>query len=146
VAALCTNSHVMLELHHAVPMLGAALVPLNIRLSAGEMADLLAHSGTSVLVATHEFADQARQLADQGRLPCFIAGGPDDSYEALVADAAETSPGPVDERQLLSINYTSGTTGRPSDSQWPRRSRWYRRQRIHCRSRSSPRSGLNVIS
>jgi fatty-acyl-CoA synthase len=113
VAALCTNSHVMLELHHAVPMLGAALVPLNTRLSAGEMAGLLAHSGTSALVATHEFADRARQLADRAGLPCFIAGGPDDSYEAWIADAAEASPGPVDERQMLSINYTSGTTGRP---------------------------------
>jgi fatty-acyl-CoA synthase len=33
VAALCTNSHVMLELHHAVPMMGAVLVTLNTRLS-----------------------------------------------------------------------------------------------------------------
>src|SRR6201981_4178850 len=65
VAALCTNSHVMLELHHAVPMAGAALVTLNTRLSAEEMAGLLAHSGSSVLVATHEFADRARHLADR---------------------------------------------------------------------------------
>jgi fatty-acyl-CoA synthase len=79
VAALCTNSHVMLELHHAVPMAGAALVPLNTRLSVEEMASLLAHSGTSVLVATHEFADRARQLADRADVPCFIAGGPEDS-------------------------------------------------------------------
>ena len=60
VAALCANSHVMLELHHAVPMLGGALVPLNTRQSAGEIASLLDHSGASVLVATHEFADRAR--------------------------------------------------------------------------------------
>jgi fatty-acyl-CoA synthase len=113
VAALCANSHVMLELHHAVPMLGAALVPLNTRLSAGEMAGLLAHSGASVLVATYEFADRARQLADRAHLPCFIADGSDDSYETWIADADEASPRPVDERQLLSINYTSGTTGRP---------------------------------
>ena len=112
VAVLCANSHVMLELHHAVPILGAALVPLNTRLSASEMAGLVAHSGSSVLVATHEFADRAQQLAGQARLPCFIAGGPDDSYEAWIADAAEASPRPVDERQLLAINYTSGTTGR----------------------------------
>jgi acyl-CoA synthetase (AMP-forming)/AMP-acid ligase II len=113
VAALCANSHVMLELHHAVPMMGAALVPLNTRLSAGEMTDLLAHSGTSILVATHEFADRALYLADRAQLPCFIAGGPDDSYEAWIADADEAAPALVDERQLLAINYTSGTTGRP---------------------------------
>ena len=42
VAALCANSHVMLELHYAVPVLGAALVTLNTRLSADEMAGLSA--------------------------------------------------------------------------------------------------------
>jgi fatty-acyl-CoA synthase len=45
VAALCTNSHVMLELHHAVPMRGAALVSVNIRLSPPEMAEIIRHSG-----------------------------------------------------------------------------------------------------
>jgi fatty-acyl-CoA synthase len=115
VAALCANSHVMLELHHAVPMLGAALVPVNIRLSAAEMAEILDHSGASILVATHEFADRARHLASQAGLPCFIAGGPDDAYEAWIADAtpARVPPEQIDERQLLAINYTSGTTGRP---------------------------------
>jgi fatty-acyl-CoA synthase len=115
VAALCANSHVMLELHHAVPMLGAALVPVNIRMSAQEMAAILDHSGASLLVATHEFADRARRLADQAKLPCFIAGGEDDSYEAWIAegDPEAVSPRKIDERQLLAINYTSGTTGRP---------------------------------
>src|SRR5271166_263496 len=113
VAALCANSHVMLELHYGVPMMGAALVTLNTRLSAEEMAGLLDHSGSSVLVATHEFADRARRLAEQAGLPCFIAGGPEDSYEAWIGGADEVSPAPIDERQLLAINYTSGTTGRP---------------------------------
>ena len=105
----------MLELHHAVPALGAALVTVNVRLSATEMAEILDHSGASMLVATHEFADRARDLAKQLNLPCFIAGGSGDSYEAWIegADPAGVSPGPVDERQILAINYTSGTTGRP---------------------------------
>jgi acyl-CoA synthetase (AMP-forming)/AMP-acid ligase II len=69
VAALCANSHVMLELHHAVPMLGAALVPVNVRLSAMEMAEILDHSGASILVATHEFAYlQATAMAYHARL------------------------------------------------------------------------------
>src|SRR5260370_25453126 len=114
VAALCTNSHVMLELHHAVPMAGAGLVPLNVRLSPDEMAGLMAHSGTAVLVATHEFADRAPRLAERAGLPCFIAGGPDDSYEAWIAGAPQASPRPVDERQLLAINYTTAATRRPT--------------------------------
>ena len=118
IAALCANSHVMLELHHAVPMTGAALVTLNTRLSEDEMAALLDHSGSSVLVATSEFADRARRLADRAGLPCFLAGGSGDSYEEWIASAGSAEPGPaepgpVDEHQLLAINYTSGTTGRP---------------------------------
>jgi fatty-acyl-CoA synthase len=115
VAALCANSHVMLELHHAVPLRGATLVPVNVRLSAAEMAEILRHSGASLLVATHEFADLAGRLAGELNLPCFIAGGSDDSYEPWLAsaDPAGPVPAPIDERQLLAINYTSGTTGRP---------------------------------
>ena len=92
IAALCTNSHVMLELHNAVPMMGAVLVTLNTRLSEDEMAALLDHSGSSMLVATHEFADRARRLADRA-WPCFVAGGSGDSYEEWIADAEATEPG-----------------------------------------------------
>jgi fatty-acyl-CoA synthase len=113
IAALCANSHVMLELHHAVPMTGGALVTLNTRLSEDEMAALLDHSGASVLVATSEFADRARRLADRAGLPCFVAGGSGDSYEEWIASADAAEPVLPDERQLLAINYTSGTTGRP---------------------------------
>jgi fatty-acyl-CoA synthase len=110
VAALCANSLVMLELHDAVPMAGAVLVTLNTRLSDVELAALLEHSGSSVLVATREFAGRARRLAGQANLPCFVEG---DGYEEWIAGAEAAEPVAVDERDLLAINYTSGTTGRP---------------------------------
>src|SRR5687768_8677642 len=46
VAALCSNSHVMLELHNGVPLRGAVLVPLNIRLAVDELAHIVEHSGS----------------------------------------------------------------------------------------------------
>jgi fatty-acyl-CoA synthase len=108
VAALCANSHVMLELHHAVPAHGAVLVPVNTRLSPAEMSYIVTHSGAAVLVATAEFAGTAREVAARTGVRLVLA----DEYEALLAGAS-TPPPDVDERQLLAINYTSGTTGRP---------------------------------
>src|SRR3984957_13712355 len=45
IAALCTNSYVMLEMHNGVPMAGCALVPINILLSSREIAYILENSG-----------------------------------------------------------------------------------------------------
>ncbi len=90
VAALCTNSHVMLELHHGVPMRGAVLVPLNIRLSADELSYILEHSGARVLVATHELADAAREVAERVDVRLVLEG---EEYDGLLAAA---TPAPVD--------------------------------------------------
>ncbi len=113
VAALCTNSHVMLEMHHGVPLRGGVLVPLNIRLSVDELTFIVGHSGATVLVATHELADTARQVAERCGARLVVAGDEQDEYGALLG-AAEPQPEDLaDERDLLAINYTSGTTGSP---------------------------------
>jgi fatty-acyl-CoA synthase len=111
VAVLATNSHVLLEMHHAVPLRGAVLVPLNIRLSAEELTYILEHSGASLLVLTEEFAELGRQVADRVGIPSLLAG-PDGEYERLLAGATPAEVPCEDERALLGINYTSGTTGR----------------------------------
>ncbi|MFG1945316.1 acyl--CoA ligase family protein [Nonomuraea sp. NPDC048826] len=113
VAALCVNSHVMLELHNGVPMRGAVLVPLNIRLSAGELAHIVEHSGARVLVATAELAVRAREVAAATGVRLVVADGPEDAYERLLAAAEPRPVACEDERGLLAINYTSGTTGLP---------------------------------
>ncbi|WP_344056168.1 AMP-binding protein, partial [Sphaerisporangium rubeum] len=112
VAALCVNSHVMLELHNGVPMAAAVLVPLNIRLSAGELAYIVEHSGARVLIATSELAERAGEVAAVTGVRLVVAGG-DGEYERLLAEAGPRVAGCDDERALLAINYTSGTTGRP---------------------------------
>ena len=51
VAYLLPNLPEMLVAHFAVPLLGAVLVAINTRLSAGEIEYILDHSGASLLVA-----------------------------------------------------------------------------------------------
>ncbi|MCL6515598.1 AMP-binding protein, partial [Alicyclobacillus sp.] len=56
VAFLCPNIPPMLEAHYGVPLLGAVLVSINIRLSSGEIKYILNHSDTKVLVVDAEFS------------------------------------------------------------------------------------------
>ncbi len=112
VAVLATNSHVLLEMHHGVPMRGAVLVPLNIRLSQEELVYIVEHSGSTVLVVTEEFADVAPTVAALTGTR-LVQAGPDSEYERLLSDAQPAEVPCNDERGLLGINYTSGTTGRP---------------------------------
>jgi fatty-acyl-CoA synthase len=117
VAILLPNVGAALELHYAVPGVGAILVPLNTRLSPSEYAYILDHSGASAIVVHQSLADPLdhalEELGDPG-LRVIRVGGPHDTYEALIA-AAEPADlqRPADEHATLSINYTSGTTGRP---------------------------------
>ncbi len=111
VAVLATNSHVLLEMHHAAPLRGAVLVPLNIRLSDEELGYILEHSGASLLVLSEEFAESGARVAAAAGIPALQAG-PDSDYERLLATAEPAEVACTDERGLLGINYTSGTTGR----------------------------------
>ncbi|WP_256461120.1 AMP-binding protein [Blastococcus sp. PRF04-17] len=88
------------------------LVPLNIRLSKAEIAHILDHSGATLLVLTEEFAEIGQAVATERGIPVLLAG-PDGDYEARLADAGPALVPCTDERGLLGINYTSGTTGRP---------------------------------
>jgi len=115
VALLAGNSHVMLAGHYAVPFAGAVLVPLNIRATAADIAYILDHAGCSVLIYDQQYEDTAVKAAEQanGAVRLIRAGGKRDELEPLIA-AAEPHCVPVsDERGLLAINYTSGTTARP---------------------------------
>jgi fatty-acyl-CoA synthase len=113
IAALCTNSHVMLEMHNGVPMAGCALVPMNIRLAHQELAYILENSGARILIATHEFAETAQKLASATGVRLILAGDETSEYETLLRSSAPLPTEPVDEMSLLAINYTSGSTGRP---------------------------------
>ena len=138
VAALCANSHVMLELHNAVPAAGLALVPLNIRLSVDELTYILEHSGAALTVATVEFADTAREATSRAGSQLVLASGAGvDDYETLVESGQAGTLPPVQEDQLLGISYTSGTTGRPKGVMYHHRGAYLQALAMayHCRLR-----------
>jgi fatty-acyl-CoA synthase len=113
IAALCTNSHVMLEMHNGVPMAGCALVPINIRLSSQEITYILENSGARILIATHEFTEIAQALSSSTGVRLIVAGDDSSEYEQLLQSSEPCPTAEMDEMSLLAINYTSGSTGRP---------------------------------
>jgi fatty-acyl-CoA synthase len=140
VATLLPNVAPMLELHYAVPGAGGVLVPLNTRLAAAEYAFILEHSGATAVVATTALRaplDEAlAQLSDPPRVVWA-----EDDYDALLA-AATPAPlrRPADERGLLSLNYTSGTTGRPKGVMTSHRGAYLHSLGVIAEARLTPRS------
>ena len=118
VAFLSPNCHRLLEAYFAVPMMGSILLPLNIRLSATELAFILNDAGASVLFVHPELADLGRDVAAQVttmRHVLPVMGGDGESYEdLLVAASNDLYPyPPIHEAAVAELFYTSGTTGHP---------------------------------
>ena len=119
VAYIAPNSHAQLESFYAVPQLGAVLVPINYRLAADEFAYILSHSGASVVCVHPTYLEAVDRIRGQlSGVRHFVAlEAPRDGwldYEALLGDAPPAFSGPsIEETDLLTINYTSGTTSRP---------------------------------
>src|SRR5262245_52609294 len=117
VAFLCPNIPAMLDAHFGVPPAGGHLVTINTRLSPDEIGYILSHSGARFLFVDAELEPLVKPL-DLGRLKVVRVddtGMPGDPYEDFLAGGA---PDAVeswleDEQETISINYTSGTTGRP---------------------------------
>ena len=119
VATIAPNTHAQLEAFYAVPQIGAVLVPVNYRLTPEDFVYIINHSGSSVVCVDEDYLDAVDSIRD--RIPSvrhFVAfGGTREGwldYEAAIAAASpEFARADVDERDLLTINYTSGTTARP---------------------------------
>lgn len=126
VAVMLPNIPEMLELHFGVPMIGAVINTLNVRLDADAISFMLEHSEAKVLVVDREFGEVARtacHMLEHAPLiidvndPEYGEGQPvsDLDYEAFLAegDPEFAWQWPTDEWQAISLNYTSGTTGNP---------------------------------
>jgi fatty-acyl-CoA synthase len=126
VAVMLPNIPAMLEAHFGVPMIGAVLNTLNVRLDAEAIAFMLQHGEARVLICDREFhsvVHAAIGMLDHPPLlidvddPEYVEGQPvsDLDYEAFLAegDPEFAWQWPEDEWQAISLNYTSGTTGNP---------------------------------
>jgi fatty-acyl-CoA synthase len=124
VAILAPNTPAHLAAHFAMPLLAAPLVSINTRLSPAEIDHILRHSGARVLLVDPELAppldallgeiDTLEHVIELGdaEVPAragrsawadFAAGAPELPIESALED----------EDAVISINYTSGTTGQP---------------------------------
>ncbi|GAA3590304.1 long-chain-fatty-acid--CoA ligase [Marinobacter xestospongiae] len=126
VAALLPNVPEMLELHFAVPMIGAVLNTQNTRLDAKTMTFMLNHSRARIFFTDREFSDRARAALEGCDAKPTVIDVDDPSfdggealgtmtYDQLLAtgdDDFQWQP-PEDEWQAITLNYTSGTTGNP---------------------------------
>lgn len=126
VAIMGANTPEMLEAHNAVPMMGAVLNSLNIRLDAKTIAFILAHGEAKVLLTDTAFSAVIKEALTMVEQPILVididdsegGGGEclgETDYETFIAAARPNFSGdqPSDEWQALSLLYTSGTTGDP---------------------------------
>jgi len=123
VAFLAPNIPAILEAHYAVPLAEAILVPINIRLTSKEVDFILNHSEPKLLFVDSQLTGLLEPILDRLKSIKTVTildapdgnrlAGPD--YEEFlmsgVEDRLEWARG--NEEDLISINYTSGTTGQP---------------------------------
>ncbi len=125
VATLLPNTPAQAEAHFGVPACGAVLNTINTRLDVGTVAYIFDHGGAKALLVDTEFLPLAEAACDEmDSTPPKIIEVPDSSfpasgkypvYEDVIGDADASFQWimPQDEWESLSLNYTSGTTGRP---------------------------------
>ncbi|NHM30920.1 long-chain-fatty-acid--CoA ligase [Neobacillus terrae] len=124
VAVMLPNTHYMLECFYGIGQLGAVMVPLNYRLSAGDLEYIIRHSDAKMLIVDEEFCDPIEKIVENLSLEQIIivpVPGQKTSlsgvnYEDFLQHTPATVKLPeveIDENQLLTLNYTSGTTSKP---------------------------------
>ncbi len=120
VAVLAPNTSMVLEATFAVPRANGILCALNTRLSPDEIDYILGHCGATVLLHDHELDGLVERLATRIRRVRVARADEEPrsgalDYEALLAGADPDALAPRigGEDDTISINYTSGTTGKP---------------------------------
>ena len=126
VSVMATNTPELYEAHFGVPMAGCVLNALNYRLDASVIAYILEHAETKLIITDREFSSVVSAALEELPNPPMVIDIDDPGaeggsligkmdYEAFLATGDAEDPGlrPDDEWDAISINYTSGTTGKP---------------------------------
>ena len=125
VAVMLPNTPPMLEAHYAVPMTGAVLNSINVRLEPRTIAYILEHGGAKVLVTDSELSPAVKKALGMLEKRPLVVDVVDTmavgerlgelTYDDLLAEGdPDFDPYyPADEWQAIGLNYTSGTTGDP---------------------------------
>jgi len=132
VAYIAPNTHEQLESFYAVPQIGAVLVPINFRLTAEDFVYITSHSGAKVLCVHPDYVAAVDGVRDQlSSVEHFVALGSAGGRKGWVdydAELARARPSfkhvEVGEEDLLSLNYTSGTTAKPKGVMITHRNAW----------------------
>jgi len=111
VAVLAPNTIAALEVHFGVMLCGGVLAMLNTRLQARELEWIINHCGAKILIADPQLLPVVSPVLDNLRNLAMVT----DDYEGLLAQGEYPfdAPAVTDEDGMISINYTSGTTGFP---------------------------------
>jgi fatty-acyl-CoA synthase len=123
VCILSPNSHFFLESFYATAQVGLVLVPLNYRLVASDHEYILNHAGVSAVLVDWEYAAVVDEIHEalpnvEHWIVALDEGDPPEgwqSWNTLVDAASPAKPElpEIGENEVVSINYTSGTTSRP---------------------------------
>ena len=132
VAYISPNTHEQLESFYAVPQIGAVLVPINFRLTAEDFVYIASHSGASVLCVHPDYVDAIDGVRNQlAGVKHFVVLGKSDGrkgwldYEAALGRSGPEFHRPeIAETDLITLNYTSGTTARPKGVMITHRNAW----------------------
>jgi fatty-acyl-CoA synthase len=115
VAFIAPNIPALLEAHYGVPAAGGVLVAINHRLNREEVQFILEHSGARFVFVDREFEELVSGEGFEQLVRIDDTGRRGDPYEEFLAEGSTDalSTRLEDEAEPISINYTSGTTGRP---------------------------------
>lgn len=107
------NTHRLLEGYFGVPQSRAMLMPLNVRLTPPELAQILRHSEPSLLFYENDFAPLVTEL--RKAVPALRTINLDTEYEDFLASGKSERADILsyDEESIAELFYTSGSTGTP---------------------------------